>query len=65
MVVSVATMMVHRGKGLMCMCLSRLCQDVLAEGKSLCLFYDNPEAGKVYHRLGFKSIDNWVMMTEK
>jgi len=65
MVVSVATMTEHRGKGLMSSCLSLLCKDILAEGKSLCLFYDNPEAGSVYHRLGFRSIDNWVMMTEK
>lgn len=62
MVVGVATLEAYRGQGLMSRCLSKLCLDVLNEGKTLCLFYDNPSAGKVYHKLGFKTIDNWVMV---
>lgn len=63
MVVGVATLPEHRGKGLMSKCLSKLCRDLLEEGKTLCLFYDNPKAGSVYHRLGFESIDHWRMLT--
>jgi len=64
MVVGVATRKEHRGKGLMSQCLSKLCHDVLLEGKTLCLFYDNPKAGSVYHNIGFKSIDRWMMLIE-
>ncbi|WP_105616288.1 GNAT family N-acetyltransferase [Vallitalea okinawensis] len=65
MVVGVATLKGYRGKGLMSSCLSKLCKDVLLEGKTLCLFYDNPKAGSIYHRLGFQSIDKWMMITKK
>ncbi len=62
MVVSVATHQDYRRQGLMAQALSRLCQDLLSEGKTLCLFYDNPEAGSVYHKLGFKMIGKWRMI---
>jgi len=62
MVVGVATARGYRNRGLMSVCLSKLCADVLGEGKTLCLFYDNPKAGSVYHKLGFESIDKWVMI---
>jgi len=64
MVVGVATRIDYRNKGLMSQCLSKLCFDVLSEGKSLCLFYDNPKAGSVYHKMGFKSIEKWMMLVE-
>jgi predicted GNAT family acetyltransferase len=64
MVVGVATKKEARGRGLMTQCLSKLCRDILEEDKKLCLFYDNPKAGAVYHKIGFTSIDNWMMMTE-
>jgi uncharacterized protein len=37
---------------------------VLAENKTLCLFYDNQKAGSVYHRLGFETIGRWTIMIE-
>lgn len=30
--------------------------------KSLCLFYDNPKAGSIYHRLGYETIGKWTML---
>lgn len=65
MIVGVATRPGYRGQGLMSKCLSRLCHDLLSEGKTLCLFYDNPKAGSVYHRLGFVSMDKWLMLISK
>lgn len=65
MVVGVATKKEYRGQGLMSECLSKLCMDVLNDGKTLCLFYDNPKAGRIYHRLGFKTIGKWSMLIEK
>lgn len=63
MVVGVATRVGYRERGYMSKCLSNLCNDLLNEGKSLCLFYDNPKAGKVYHKIGFKEIGIWTMMS--
>lgn len=63
MITGVATLPGYRGKGIMSRCLSKLCRDLLDENRSLCLFYDNPKAGRVYHRLGFQSIGNWVMQS--
>lgn len=65
MIVGVATRKDMRAQGLMSRCLSSLCRDLLAEGKTLCLFYDNPRAGSVYHRLGFDTIDQWLMLIKR
>lgn len=64
MVVGVATKVGYRENGYMSKCLSRLCSDLLKEGKTLYLFYDNPKAGKVYHKIGFKEIGRWTMLVE-
>lgn len=63
MIVGVATRKGYRGKGFMHRCLNQLCKEVMSEGKTLCLFYDNPQAGKIYHKLGFETIGKWVMST--
>ncbi len=65
MIVGVATRKEYREQGHMSKCLSKLCNDLIDEGKSLCLFYDNPKAGRVYHKLGFKEIGKWTMLIEK
>lgn len=62
MVVGVATHKAYRGQGYMSTCLSQLCQDLIQEGKSLCLFYSNPAAGSVYLNMGFKPIGQWMTM---
>jgi len=63
MIVGVATLPEYRKTGLMSRCLSKLCMDVLGENKTLCLFYDNPKAGNVYHKLGFETLDMWTMIS--
>ncbi|MGL4911549.1 MAG: GNAT family N-acetyltransferase [Romboutsia sp.] len=65
MVVGVATRKGYREKGYMSKCLSKLCNDLLDRNKSLCLFYDNPKAGKVYHKIGFTEIGIWTMLVER
>lgn len=65
MIVGVATKLKERRKGYTSKCLSKLCGDLIQEGKTLCLFYDNPVAGNIYHRLGFKTIDRWLMLIGK
>ena len=41
----------------------RLVVDLEARGKSSVLFFDNPAAGSIYHRLGFRDIGHWRMLT--
>jgi uncharacterized protein len=61
MIVGVCTRKEYRCKGLATAIMQKLFKDVLNEGKVLCLFYDNPEAGRIYKRLGFNDIGKWTM----
>lgn len=65
MVVGVATREEYRNKGLVSKCISKLCNDLLDEEKTLCLFYENPIAGRLYKKIGFEDIGNWTMIIEK
>ena len=61
MVVGVATLENYKKKGYATQCMIKLCNLLLNEGKELCLFYDNSEAGMIYKRLGFEDIGFWMM----
>jgi len=62
MVVAVATKVEARNKGYASALMKELMHEYLVnKKKSLCLFYDNPSAGKIYHRLGFETIGTWDM----
>jgi len=62
MIIGVCTHADHRKQGLMRRVMTKLCADLRSEGKTLCLFYSNPDAGKIYHSLGFKTIGMWTMI---
>ncbi|WP_273836152.1 GNAT family N-acetyltransferase [Guptibacillus sedimenti] len=62
MVVGVCTLPDYKRNGYATTCTSKLCFDVLQEGKVLCLFYDNPDAGAIYKRIGFQDIEKWMMI---
>jgi predicted GNAT family acetyltransferase len=63
MVVGVATREKYRGKGYATQVVSTLCNESFASGLSfLCLFYDNPEAGAIYRKIGFKEMGRWGMI---
>jgi len=65
MVVGVATDINYRKKGYASELMISLMKEYIEEKKKdLCLFYDNPKAGKIYKRLGFKDIGKWVMMSD-
>ncbi|KMJ58217.1 GNAT family acetyltransferase [Bacillus sp. LL01] len=61
MVVGVATLDAFKKKGYATQCMVKLCTKLLGEGKELCLFYDNPNAGVIYKRIGFQDIGFWMM----
>jgi uncharacterized protein len=61
MIVAVCTHSDYKKKGYATECMTKLCRDVLDEGKELCLFYDNPEAGRIYKHIGFVDIGFWMM----
>jgi len=52
----------HRRKGFASACVSKLVDDLKKSGKTACLFYDNPEAGSIYKKIGFRDIGFWVMV---
>lgn len=62
MIVGVGTRPGFERRGYATICMEKLCSELLAEGKSLCLFYDNPAAGKIYKRLGFTDMGLWTMI---
>ncbi len=62
MVVGVATDEKYRHQGYASMLIEALMYEYLIlKDKELCLFYDNPSAGKIYMKLGFKPIGKWNM----
>lgn len=62
MIVGVGTRPGYAKRGYATRCMEKLCSDLLAEGKTICLFYDNPAAGSIYKRLGFEDIGYWSMI---
>jgi predicted GNAT family acetyltransferase len=59
-IVGVCTHNNYRKQGLSSICLSKLCKDLLDEGKTVYLYYDNPTAGLLYKKLGFEEIGIWT-----
>lgn len=63
MVVAVATRPDARGRGYASAVVSELCRVNFAAGRQfLCLFYDNPAAGRIYHRLGFQDVGLYTLL---
>lgn len=63
MVIGVATLPSYRQQGYAKATVTRLCQDCLQEGKRfLCLFYDNPAAGRIYRSIGFRELGIYMML---
>ncbi|WP_066501715.1 GNAT family N-acetyltransferase [Abyssisolibacter fermentans] len=60
MIVGVCTDKDYRRKGYATICVKVLCKDLFKKDKTLCLFYDNPNAGRIYKRIGFEDIDKWI-----
>lgn len=63
MIIAVATDGAYRGRGYASACTVLLVRDLIRRGKSACLFYNNPSAGRIYQRLGFREIGRWRLIT--
>jgi uncharacterized protein len=59
MIGGVFTLPSARGRGLSQAVCSALCTDLFAAGKQPVLYWINPAAGAVYHKLGFRPIGQW------
>jgi hypothetical protein len=65
MVVGVATRKGYRNKGYGSSLVLYLANHfIVHKQKSLSLFYDNPKAGSIYHKIGFVDIGKWMMLNE-
>ena len=62
MIIGVCTHPDYRGRGYASFCTAKLSADMLKIGKKPCLFYDNPEAGKIYRKIGYKELGRWDLM---
>lgn len=63
MIVGVATHPDYRKQGYASQVVTRLCSFSFESGLDfLCLFYDNPQAGTIYKRIGFETIGRWSML---
>lgn len=63
MLTGVATLPDRRGQGCASAVVHRLCLQSFQAGREfLCLFYDNPKAGRIYRRIGFREIGGYGML---
>ncbi len=61
MVVSVCTREDYRSHGYAEACVAKLSDDLLAEGRMPCLFYTDPQAARIYKKIGYEDIGYWSM----
>lgn len=62
MVTNVATEKNERGNGYASFVVTALCKASLEEGKKfLCLGFNNPKAGSIYHKMGFSEVGNYIL----
>ncbi len=52
----------QRGRGWAARCTAAVALTLQQYGRLPCLFYENPVAGRVYSRLGFKEVAFWAVM---
>ena len=57
--IGVATEKIYQNKGFATTTVYTLCKELVNEGKTVCLFFDNPDAGSIYKKIGFKDAGFW------
>jgi len=61
-VAGVFTLEGYRHKGYAKSVVGTLCNSLISDGKTPLLYFTNPIAGEMYHKLGFKDMDQWVII---
>jgi len=61
LIVAVYTAWQARGCGYAAACTTAACRDLLAVERVPCLFWRNPLAGRIYGRVGFQSVCDWLL----
>jgi len=61
LIVAVLTAASARGRGYATACVTAASRDLLAANRVPCLFWRNPVAGRVYARIGFRKICDWLL----
>lgn len=64
MIVGVGTLDDYRQQGLATACMLTLCNDMKSSGRETVLFYTNPLAGAMYHKLGFVDQEPYYLAKE-
>lgn len=62
-IIGVATDSKYRNKGYARACMIEICKEMIDNSKSVVLFYNNPNAGKLYKKIGFLDVGKWSMGT--
>jgi len=65
MIGGILTLPEYRNQGLANRVISALCKNLVQRGKSVCLFYDNPEADGLFQRLGFQVTNKWTISAKE
>lgn len=65
MIGGVMTLPGYRRRGLARQVVSRLCSDLISQGKTACLFYNGIGPESLFMSLGFKEIDKWIVLGGK
>ncbi len=62
MLIGVATDKRRRGEGFASALIYKVAKEFIVQGKKLCLFYDNPVAGRIYKKIGFEDVGKWSIL---
>lgn len=62
MIIAVGTIESYRKQGYATAVVAALVNDCIRNNKTACLFYSNPDAGRMYQHLGFKDTQKWIML---
>ncbi len=61
MIIGVATHKEYRNNNYASKCLIKICNELLSENKTPCLFCENEKISSIYTKIGFEKIGNWSM----
>lgn len=61
MIIGVGTLPDYTMRGYATICVTKLCEELHKTNRGAVLFYNNPKAGSIYHKIGFRDQENYFM----